>query len=161
MGRTHAREMEAVHLYVPLNMILTPMYRQVLWPGGLDVGRMEHQECTHFSKALCWIDYAMSCNYGAISGDYNSFNGYTSNVCQVWMDNKIADLERKRDGAGKYGRIFGAQIEGFRQCTVTVLYCTVQCTAVARQLLILGVWFTEPLMITARARHRSLSSKSG
>ena len=34
------------------------------------------------------------------------------------MDDKIADLERKRDGAGKYGRIFEAQIQGFRQCTV-------------------------------------------
>merc|ERR1712236_57886 len=33
-------------------------------------------------------------------------------------DTKIADLETKRDGAGKYGRIFEAQIQGFRQCTV-------------------------------------------
>merc|ERR1712223_509370 len=70
------------------------------------------------SKALCWIDYAMSCHYGAATGDYNSYNEYTSNVCQEWMDSKIADLERKRDGAGKYGRIFEAQINGFRQCTV-------------------------------------------
>merc|ERR1719154_224901 len=61
----------------------------------------------------------MSCHYGASSGDYSSYNGYTSNVCQEWMDNKIADLERKRDGAGKYGRIFEAQIQGFKQCTVT------------------------------------------
>merc|ERR1739838_484020 len=70
------------------------------------------------SKALCWIDYAMSCHYGASSGDYSSYNGYTSNVCQDWMDKKIADLEGKRDGAGKCGRIFEAQIQGFRQCTV-------------------------------------------
>jgi len=70
------------------------------------------------SKALCWIDYAMSCHYGASTGDYNSYNGYTSNVCQDWMNNKIADLEKKRDGAGKYGRIFEAQIQGFQQCTV-------------------------------------------
>merc|ERR1711972_639668 len=28
-------------------------------------------------------------------------------------------LERKRDGAGKYGRIFEAQIQGFQQCGVT------------------------------------------
>merc|ERR1712098_198570 len=68
--------------------------------------------------ALCWIDYAMSCHYGASTGDYNSYNGYTSNVCQDWMNNKIADLEKKRDGAGKYGRIFEAQIQGFQQCTV-------------------------------------------
>merc|ERR1712173_402413 len=71
------------------------------------------------SKALCWIDYAMSCYYGDISGNYTSANGYTSNVCRVWMDEKIADLERKRDGAGKYGRIFEAQIQGFQQCSVT------------------------------------------
>merc|ERR1712034_291222 len=71
------------------------------------------------SKALCWIDYAMTCQNGAATEDYNSYNGYTSNVCQEWMDDKIADLERKRDGAGKYGRIFEAQIQGFRQCTVT------------------------------------------
>ena len=70
------------------------------------------------SKAACWIDYAMSCHYGDISGDYSSYNGYTSDVCQEWMDTKIADLEKKRDGAGKYGRIFEAQIQGFQQCTV-------------------------------------------
>merc|ERR1739838_896661 len=70
------------------------------------------------SKALCWIDYAMSCHYGASTGDYNSYNGYTSNVCQDWMDKKISDLEGKRDGAGKYGRIFEAQIQGFKQCGV-------------------------------------------
>merc|ERR1712013_464861 len=37
----------------------------------------------------------MSCHYGASTGDYNSYNGYTSNVCQDWMNNKIADLENK------------------------------------------------------------------
>merc|ERR1719470_817784 len=31
----------------------------------------------------------------------------------------LMKVERKRDGAGKYGRIFEAQIQGFRQCTVT------------------------------------------
>merc|ERR1711963_568065 len=70
------------------------------------------------SKALCWIDYAMSCHYGANTGDYSSFNGYTSDICQTWMDRKISDLEKKRDGAGKYGRIFEAQIQGFTQCSV-------------------------------------------
>merc|ERR1711963_1004979 len=47
------------------------------------------------SKALCWIDYAMSCHYGANTGDYSSFNGYTSDICQTWMDRKISDLERR------------------------------------------------------------------
>merc|ERR1712077_15783 len=67
------------------------------------------------SKASCWIDYAMSCQHGDITGDYSSYHGYQ---CQQWMDSKIADLESKRDGAGKYGRIFEAQIQGFQQCTV-------------------------------------------
>merc|ERR1712145_794 len=70
------------------------------------------------SKALCWIDYAMSCHYGANTEDNSSFNGYTSDVCQTWMDRKISDLQRKRDGAGKYGRIFEGQIQGFTQCKV-------------------------------------------
>merc|ERR1711874_10087 len=67
------------------------------------------------SKPSCWIDYAMSCQHGDITGDYSSYHGYQ---CQQWMDSKIADLESKRDGAGKYGRIFEAQIQGFQQCTV-------------------------------------------
>jgi len=71
------------------------------------------------SKALCWIDYVMSCHHGASTGDYNSFNGYASNICQVWMDEKIADLEKKRDAAGRYASIFEAQIDGFRQCNVS------------------------------------------
>merc|ERR1711963_958699 len=70
------------------------------------------------SEAVCWIDFAMSCHYGANTGDYSSFNGYTSDVCQTWMDRKISDLEKKRDGAGKYGRIFEGQIQGFTQCSV-------------------------------------------
>merc|ERR1712077_186627 len=70
------------------------------------------------SKATCWIDQQISCHRGARTGNYNSYFGYTSNVCQEWMDNKIADLEKKRDSAGKYGRIFDAQIQGFQQCSV-------------------------------------------
>merc|ERR1711973_70486 len=57
----------------------------------------------------------MSCQQGDITGDYSSYHGYQ---CQQWMDSKIAELESKRDGAGKYGRIFEAQIQGFQQCTV-------------------------------------------
>merc|ERR1712013_663218 len=71
---------------VPQNMTLTPTYRLVWLPGVLAVVRMEPQECMPLSVRLC--------------------DGYTSNVCQDWMNNKIADLEKKRDGAGKYGRIF-------------------------------------------------------
>ena len=60
----------------------------------------------------------MSCHYGASTGGYNSYNGFSRNMCQNWMNKKMSDLEKKRDGAGKYGRIFEAQIQGFQQCTV-------------------------------------------
>ena len=60
----------------------------------------------------------MSCHYEASIGDYNSYNGFSRNMCQNWMNKKMSDLEKKRDGAGKYGRIFEAQIQGFQQCTV-------------------------------------------
>merc|ERR1712151_158449 len=71
MARTHAREMEEALLSAPLNMTLTPTYRLAWLPGVLAVGRMEPQECTPLSVRLCWIDYAMSCHYGASTGDYN------------------------------------------------------------------------------------------
>merc|ERR1719270_1574132 len=68
------------------------------------------QEYTLLSVRRC-VGLTMPC-------DYSSFNGYTSDVCQTWMDRKISDLEKKRDGAGKYGRIFEGQIQGFTQCSV-------------------------------------------
>jgi len=70
------------------------------------------------SKATCWIDQAISCQYGATTGVYNSYFGYTTNVCQEWMDNKIAGLEQKRDAAGKYGKIFEAMIGEYNKCSV-------------------------------------------
>jgi len=39
------------------------------------------------SKALCWVDYVMSCYQDGYSNIFPSFNGYTSNVCQPYMDN--------------------------------------------------------------------------
>merc|ERR1712227_1043258 len=65
-----------------------------------------------------WIDQAISCQYGATTGVYNSYFGFTSNVCQEWMDDKIAGLEQKRDAAGKYGKIFEAMIGEYNKCSV-------------------------------------------
>merc|ERR1712211_158163 len=47
------------------------------------------------STATCWIDQAITCHYGASSGNYNSFMGYTSNVCQTWYQNKIETLQQR------------------------------------------------------------------
>merc|ERR1712211_54213 len=71
------------------------------------------------AKASCWIDSAITCNYGDVSGSYNSYFGYTSDVCQAWMDGKIAELERKKVAAGNYGKIFQAMIDNYSKCSVT------------------------------------------
>merc|ERR1711902_195583 len=38
--------------------------------------------------------------------------------CQVWLENKITNLEKKRDGAGKFGKIFQAIIDKLTKCQV-------------------------------------------
>jgi hypothetical protein len=70
------------------------------------------------SQATCWIDSAISCYYGATTGSSPSYFGYTSDVCQVWLESKINDLEKKRDGAGKFGKIFQAMIDRYTKCQV-------------------------------------------
>jgi len=70
------------------------------------------------SQASCWIDSVVSCYYGGPSaGPHPSFFGYNS-MCQDWMNSKLSDLENKRDGAGKFGRIFQAIIDKYSQCSV-------------------------------------------
>merc|ERR1712061_797182 len=72
------------------------------------------------SQASCWIDQAVSCYYGGqVSEPYENFPsyfGYTSDQCQVWLETKVQDLENKRDGAGKFGRIFQAMIDKYTSC---------------------------------------------
>ena len=70
------------------------------------------------SKATCWIDQAISCHYGATTGDYNSYLGYNSNVCQTWKDNKIAELTTKMNSAGRFGKIFEKIIGEYNKCNV-------------------------------------------
>jgi len=71
------------------------------------------------SKAVCWIDYVMSCYYGGQTGDFNSYWGNTNNVCQVDHDNLYAELYAKRDGAGRFGTIFQNLINELDTCTIT------------------------------------------
>ena len=67
------------------------------------------------SQATCWIDQAITCH----NGGGNSYFGYTSNVCQTWLDDKISSLTIKRDAAGKFSRVFEAMIAGYSKCSVT------------------------------------------
>merc|ERR1712125_13918 len=50
------------------------------------------------------------------SENFPSYFGYTSDQCQVWLETKVQDLENKRDGAGKFGRIFQAMIDKYTSC---------------------------------------------
>merc|ERR1712088_958788 len=72
------------------------------------------------SQAVCWIDQAVSCYYGGLVTEpydnFPSYFGYTSDQCQVWLENKVYDLENKRDGAGKFGKIFQAIIDKYTSC---------------------------------------------
>merc|ERR1711913_232910 len=36
--------------------------------------------------------------------------------CQVWLENKVYELEEKRDGAGKFGKIFQGIIDRYTSC---------------------------------------------
>merc|ERR1711936_25556 len=46
------------------------------------------------SKAVCWIDYAMSCHQGRTSGDFSSYWGH-SHQCQAWMDGELNGLNQE------------------------------------------------------------------
>merc|ERR1712112_228826 len=70
------------------------------------------------SKAVCWIDYVMSCYYGQASGDYSSYWGYTTNVCQNWMDTTLNSLYTQKEAAGKFGNILQRVIDQFSKCSV-------------------------------------------
>jgi len=71
------------------------------------------------SKAVCWIDYVMSCYYGQASGDYSSYWGYTTNICQDWMNNKLNDLYSQQTNApAKVAGIIQKLIDEYNRCSV-------------------------------------------
>merc|ERR1711971_1239870 len=50
------------------------------------------------SKAVCWIDYSMSCHQGRVSGDFFSYWCH-SDQCQAWMDGEVDRLNQEVDAA--------------------------------------------------------------
>merc|ERR1712117_71745 len=71
------------------------------------------------SKAVCWIDYAMSCYFGAQTGDFASYWGFSRNTCGAWMESTLSELALKRDSTNKrFAPIFSAQIDQYKQCDV-------------------------------------------
>merc|ERR1719264_2218724 len=47
------------------------------------------------SKGVCWIDYAMSCKFGQVSGSFSSYWGYSAQQCQTWMDGELNRLNQE------------------------------------------------------------------
>eukprot|EP00088_Acartia_fossae_P001388 TRINITY_DN1053_c0_g2_i3.p1 TRINITY_DN1053_c0_g2~~TRINITY_DN1053_c0_g2_i3.p1 ORF type:complete len:566 (-),score=227.61 TRINITY_DN1053_c0_g2_i3:233-1930(-) len=74
------------------------------------------------AKAACWIDYVMTCYYGAVSGQYASFMNYEDAQCGTWMQEKLQDLDRKAEAGGaRLGKIFEAIKREYTTCTVNWL----------------------------------------
>merc|ERR1712241_1395829 len=67
------------------------------------------------------VSQAVCCYCGGLGSEepYENFPsvfGYTSDQCQVWLENKVYELEDKRDGAGKFGKIFQSIIDKYTSC---------------------------------------------
>jgi len=65
------------------------------------------------SKALCWVDYLISCQQGGYTGQVPSYNGYTSDVCKPYMENLKTYLQQLPEKI--YNRVGGKDLE---QCSV-------------------------------------------
>merc|ERR1712203_888989 len=50
------------------------------------------------SKGVCWIDYAMTCQFGQQSGSYSSYWGYSAQQCQTWMNGELSRLNQEVAG---------------------------------------------------------------
>jgi hypothetical protein len=89
------------------------------------------------SKAVCWIDYAMSCRAGGSPGDFSnafsSYWGYTAQQCQVWMDGELSSLNARVAAMQNAGSLTGRKkaaaldagikaqnaLNQYNQCTVS------------------------------------------
>merc|ERR1711981_188005 len=47
------------------------------------------------SKGVCWIDYAMTCQFGQQSGSFSSYWGYSAQQCQTWMNGELSRLNEE------------------------------------------------------------------
>jgi len=71
------------------------------------------------AKAACWIDYAMTCAYGAESGDFFSYWG-NDQECGAWVEGRIAHLnsQLERRLPEKIVKVLSAQRDGYQECGV-------------------------------------------
>merc|ERR1712038_82613 len=68
-------------------------------------------------QAVCWVDYIMSCYYGASTTE--SYWGYSSQTCGAWLDNKVAELQKSIQTSGpRATKIFQDQLDQYQECQV-------------------------------------------
>merc|ERR1712013_936507 len=63
--------------------------------GGVDGEDTTPGVYASVSKGVCWIDYAMTCQFGQQSGSYSSYWGYSAQQCQTWMDGELSRLNQE------------------------------------------------------------------
>merc|ERR1712141_167133 len=59
------------------------------------------------SKGVCWIDYAMTCQFGQQSGSYSSYWGYSAQQCQTWMNGELSRLNEEVAAMQNAGSLTG------------------------------------------------------
>merc|ERR1712145_22768 len=59
------------------------------------------------SKGVCWIDYAMTCQFGQQSGSYSSYWGYSAQQCQTWMNGELSRLNQEVTDMQNAGSLTG------------------------------------------------------
>ena len=101
----------------PLSVLVESKVGIVAWGDGCGEGGTPGVYAS-VSKAACWIDYVMSCYYGQASGDFSSYWGYTTNICQNWMNTKLNNMNNQKKGAGKFGFVVQKLIDQFSKCNV-------------------------------------------
>jgi hypothetical protein len=59
------------------------------------------------SKGVCWIDYAMTCQFGQQSGSFSSYWGYSAQQCQTWMNGELSQLNEEVAAMQNAGSLTG------------------------------------------------------
>jgi len=69
------------------------------------------------SKAVCWIDYIMSCYYGISIAQ--SYWGYSKETCGAWWDGRVNQLQKDLETSGpRATEIYQNQLDQYQECRV-------------------------------------------
>jgi len=66
------------------------------------------------SKGVCWIDQAMTCYYGAKTGDFSSYWGYADNLCGESLREAVKNVQESR----RPDRLKSILVQQYQECSV-------------------------------------------